>query len=344
MILDTLSVYAYDWSPQESYGRVARELATHLGEMGYYVNCMGPNAPKDKPIQISMGGIALGYPTTIRQYGSLFNAGPQVWITAFESDALPFLWADIFNSTASAVVTPSLWCADVFRKSGVEVPVHAISQGVSSIFRSVERRTDRPFTFLAIADRGRRKRWDMAGFAFVRAFGDDMNYRMVFKSRDGGFNLPLVNPNMEVLSGDFTDEQMLDLYGQADVMVFPGDEGFGLPPREFAATNGIAMALDWGGTKDDLPQWGLPIAVDHMEKAWRGHAKFENVGQWAVPDIDDMATTMRQIARHRDYYRQWAKQAGTFAQRWYDWKRYAEQISMVWKEACSGKRTLRTAI
>lgn len=347
MTLDTLSIYAYDWSIQESYGRVANELADGLETMGCYVNRIGPNAPQDKPLRLSLGGIALGYPTQVRAFGKLLNAGPVVWITAFESTALPFLWADIFN-TADAVIVPSPWLIDVFKSGGVETPVHAIPQGVSSAFQYVERKrnADDPYIFLAFADRGRRKAWDAAGFAFVRAFGDDPAYRLVMKSRPGSFNVPLANANMQLIEADLDDDLMASFYGGADCLIAPGREGFGLLPREFAATGGISLALDWGGTADHLHQWGLPIATAGMEAAWKNHPKLDGIGEWAVPDIDDMAATMKHVARHREHYRAWGKQASAFVRQTYDWSQYAKSVYTVWKEACEnhGKRTLRPAV
>lgn len=342
---DVVTLYAYDWRIAESYGRVARELVDGLEALGVYVNCIGPHAPQ-KPIRMSVGGIALGYPTIGDQYGSLFMAGPRVWVTAFESTALPYGWATELND-AHAVIVPSRWLENIFQRAGVTTPVKAIPQGVSKAFQWVERvrSADDPYTFIAILDRGRRKAWHEAAFAFMRAFGDDLRYRLILKGRKDalstpeGFPIRFSNPNIEMVTEDLTDAEMAALYARADCMIFPGREGFGLPPREFAGTGGTALALNWGGTADDLHAWGLPVAVAGMERAWPGHQTLDGVGEWAVPDREDMAATLKHVATHRDYYRERGRQASAFVTANYNWGDYARKVYAVWQEACDVYRS-----
>lgn len=341
---DVLNIFCYDWSIAESYGRVALELKAGFEARGVHVNCFGNNAPQ-VPIKFAFGGIALGYPTSIEAYGQMFKAGPQVWVTAFESTQLPFLWADILN-TSDAVIVPASFLIDVFKTSGVDTPVFAIPQGVSKVFQPMTRlrKPDDPFTFLAIADRGRRKGWHHAGFAFKRAFDDDMGYRLILKAREGGFP-PVTNPNFEVIAADYTDEEMAALYGRADCFISPGAEGFGLPGREFAATGGVTLALDWGGTADSLTHWGLPIRAN-MVSAWKDHPRHKGVGEWGEADIDDLARTMRMVADHRNYWSRWAAQNSRWVRFSYDWRDYANQVYAVWQEAVSkhGERGIRAAV
>ena len=338
---DVLNIFCYDWNPAESYGRVARELKAGLEANGVYVNAFGTNAPQ-QAIRFTFGGIALGYPTSIQALGPLFVKGPQVWITAFESDDLPFLWADILN-TADAVIVPAQFLIDVFKSSGVEKPVFSIPQGVSKIFQPTlrQREPGTPMRFLAIADRGQRKGWHLAGFAFKRAFGDSLDYRLTLKAREG-FPIEVTNPNMEVIAADYSDVEMAALYGRTDVYLSPGAEGYGLPPREFAATGGVSLALNWGGTADDLVHWGLPIQAN-IVPAWPGH-KFDGVGQWGEADIDDLARTMQMVAAHRGYWSRWAMHNTRWVRTVYDWQTYADQVYTVWKEAVNGFSRVRTAV
>ena len=343
---DILSLYCHDWSPEESYGRIARELAAHLEKEGVHVNRIGGNTPQQtRPIRMALGGIALGYPTNVQADGELLKVGPVVWLTMFESTRLPFLWTDILNS-GQAVVVPSRWQVDTLRDSGVTVPVTVAPLGVSKSFTMQERTQGRPYTFLTVADRGTRRGWDKAGFAFMRAFGDDPNYRLLLKARKDNPFPGVQNDNIHFIKADLTDIEMNALYGQADCMVWPGREGFGLPPREFAATGGTSIALNWGGTADDLPQWGLPIKVAGMVSAWKSHSKYEGVGQWADPDVDDLATTMLHVAANRDFYRERARQQAAFVRLKYQWSTFSETVLEVWKEACiqHAQRNIRRAV
>lgn len=342
---DIISIYCHDWSPEESYGRIARELAFHLEKEGIYVNRIGGNAPQARPIRLALGGIALGYPTNIQSYGKLLTVGPMVWITMFESTRLPFLWADILN-TAQAVVVPSQWQVQVMADSDVQPPVTVAPLGVSQTFQYQERTDNRPYTFITVADRGIRRSWDKAGFAFVRAFGDDPHYRLLLKARKDNEFPGIQNENVHFIKADLTDAEMNALYGQADCMIWPGREGFGLPPREFVATGGTSIALNWGGTADDLPLWGLPIRIASMDSAWKGHAKHPGVGQWAEADVDDLANTMRHVAANRAFYRERGRQQAAYVRLKYQWATFAEQVADVWKEACAahGKRNLQAAV
>lgn len=341
-----VTLYTADWKLQDSYGRLAHELAGGLESLGLHVNRLGSNAPNDKPLRITTGGIGFGYPTGTDAYGSLFEAGPRVWVTMFESNQLPYAWADILNE-AESVVLPSKWLLDVFKNEGVDTPLHCAPLGISSAFQYVERDPNKPFTFLVIADHTRRKGFEYAAYAFMRSFGSDMNVKLIVKAREG-FPMRFSNENVETISADLTDAEMASLYGRADCMIFPGREGFGLPPREFAATGGTAIALNWGGTADHLEHWGLPIAVKGMEKAWLNHPRLDGIcGEWAVPDIDDIAATMKHVVAHRAYYQLRGKQASVFVRETYSWSKFAKQVATIWEEACQSydrRRTLHLAV
>jgi len=346
MTNDVVTLYAYDWQRAESYGRIAHELADGLEAKGLHVNRIGPHAPTDRPVRMSFGGIGLGYPTNTDYYGSLFEMGPRIWVTAFESTRIPWGWADILNQSQGAIV-PSSWLVDVFKNEGVDVPVHCVHQGVSAVYRPVTRESGRPYTFLLLADRAERKGFKEGCFAFMRAFGDDPNYRLIVKARKG-YPIHFANPNVDTRSADYSDDEMLALYAEADCMIFPGREGFGLPPREFAATGGTAIALNWGGTADHLPQWGLPIAVKGMEPAWATHSRFAGMGEWGAIDVDDLAATLKHVAAHRDYYRQRSIASAAFATQTYDWSLYASRVLAIWQEAVESygrsHRQLRQAV
>ncbi len=185
------------------------------------------------------------------------------------------------------------------------------------------------------------KGWEIACFAFDQAFGDSKNHRLIIKAREG-FPLDLENENITVLEGNFSEAQLQDLYSRCHAYVFPTHgEGFGLPPREAAATGMPVLATNWGGTADDLAQWGYPIK-HKLVPAWKGHAKFEGLGKWAEPDIDHLVKQMRWVADLKRF-KMWHMQphgnqderVANKVRRLYDWRKFSESILEVWRGIAS---------
>lgn len=334
--MNAVNVFAPDWRRVESYGRVALELSAALRRQGYHVNQIGEHAPTNQRLHTVLGGFLLAYPTNFHRFGPLAQHGPRVAVTMFESTQLPPGWSDVLNA-CDAVIVPSHWLVDVFRDSGVTTPLHVIPLGISTQFRFTPRQPQTPYTFLAIGDRGRRKGWHIAGGAFNLAFGDDPNYRLILKSRPGSLPFTVTNPNVQVIEREMTDRQLAKLYAQADAMIFPtAGEGFGLPPREFVKTGGVAIATNWGGTADDLHRWGLPIQY-RLTEAWPDDDRMRGLGQWAEPDADDLARTLRHVADHAAYYRADAETRSRYVGRQYSWRAFGRAAVEVYKGVLHGR-------
>lgn len=333
-----INVFSPNFDPCDSYGRLAIELAQGFEHQGLAVNRIGKMAPK-APIVPTFGGFLLGYPTGFYGFGSLASAGRRVALTMFESSKLPELWAENLN-LCDGVIVPAQFLVDVFRNSGVQIPIHVVPLGISKAFLNPirrQRRAGEPFTILTIGDRGRRKGWDAVIHAFHRAFGDDINYRLVLKTR--GANLSFANPNIEVIEADYSDDEMADLYRRCHVMAFATHgEGFGLPPREFAATGGVAIATDWGGTADDIDQWG--VSLDHtMEPAFSDHATFAGVvGQWANPGVEHLESLLKKIVADFDWYAEFGMIAAEFVAETYRWSAFADQCAAIYQQVEYGNR------
>jgi glycosyltransferase involved in cell wall biosynthesis len=333
----TINIFSPNWETQDSYGRLASELALGFEVKGYHVNRFGDGAP-DKQIRPTFGGLFLGYPTLFKRYygevwGAFANMGPKLAVTMFESTRLPQDWKDNLNR-CGAVVVPASFLKPVFRRSGVKAPIHVLPLGVSQEFLVPRLRTlssERPLTFLAIADRGTRKAWGKALFAFEEAFGQDTRFKLILKSR--GKQTSLTNANVEQIEGDMSNAELAELYHKADVMIFPScGEGFGLPPREFAATGGIALATNWGGTADALREWGIVLPAK-MGNAWRDKREwYGKMGQWADVDHDTLVLKLRLIADYFDFFAKDAfEKAAPFVAGNYQWSQFASGVEALWR-------------
>lgn len=353
--MKAISIYANGhWDYVDSYGLIACQLARHLSRLGLYINAMSigesvmGNQPEDiraitaQPIRASFGGIFLGYPTNYaRHLNPLAKMGPRIAITMFESSRIPSDWLEPLNSM-DAVIVPCTFCKEVFAECGVTVPIHVVPLGVGDIYQYGERPKDRPLTFLTFGDRGERKGGIVALKAFQMAFGEDTNYKLIFKMRTPkeGRGLTWLNANIETIQQDMTEEELYRLYLSADVLINPHKgEGFGLLPREFAATGGLALTTDWSGTADDIDQWGLPLPYALTPANWQ-YKMFEgqDLGLWAEVDPVAVANKLRMVADNRHYYRQMGKVYAERARELYSWHTFAERVLAIWEGVAHGDR------
>lgn len=328
-----LSIYAPQWDEYDSYGIIAEKIATRAGD----VNRLSYADENGTMMVPSPGGIMLGYPTLVKAYGPLAMMGRKIAVTMFESTVLPAGWCEWLNKF-DEVVVPAHFLVQVFRDAGVCVPIHVVPLGVDDAYKQVQRlpRQDRPYTFLAIGDRNMRKGWDIAWHAFRSAFGDSSDHRLIIKCRDNGLTrktdrgreeLTSADDNVEILRADLTVDEMAALYARCDCFVFPTrGEGFGLPPREFAATGGVALATHWGGTADDIAKWGHAIPYE-MAEAWPFEDQFRGqCGLWAEPDVSKLSEMMHVAALWEDLFAQSACIKRASIAKMYDWDAFADRV------------------
>jgi hypothetical protein len=332
----------------DSYGLVPIELLRHLAALGCPVNAhLRPGGKyKNLPDEFvemtsrnlpSRGGIFIGWPTNFADHNHHgFSERPRIAITMFESSKLPTDWPDILNDF-DAIVVPGKFCAELFRDNGITAPIHIVPLGVGEAYRPEGRslHPDRPITFLTFADRGWRKGGMTAQNAFLRAFGDDTRYHLIIKYRQPLVRAECLNPNITLVQEDLTPEEMCQLYLRADVMICATrGEGFGLLPREFAATGGIALATNWSGTADDQEMWGWPLPYTMGDAVWGIGADpiVIGEGQWAEPDEVRISQYLRHVADNIDAFRQQALAKAPGVIEKYQWRKFAEGVLAVWQQ------------
>jgi Glycosyltransferase len=334
--LKAINVFSPNWDKYDSYGIIANNLAHHAD---VHVNQIGLNSGEGQIIP-SFGGLLLGYPTIWNEFGVMALLGKRVAVTMFESTKLPAGWVVNLN-TCAAVIVPSVWVAEVFRNSGVIVPIHVVPLGVDPVYFDVcrqPRMDDRPYTFVCLGDRQTRKGWDLAWHAFKSAFGKREDVRLIIKCRKNG--LDFINSgdaNVQILRADLTHEAMAQFYAECDCMVFPTlGEGFGLPPREFAATGGPVLVTRFGGTADNLDEWGYGIPyklVDAWPAVHRYPDKLQGCGQWAEPNVQVLTRQMKAIVDLEfPAFRSSMLRTRRIAEL-YDWSCFAKRVFEIYRSA-----------
>lgn len=224
--------------------------------------------------------------------------------TMFEASELPRGWVTKINACCQSVLVPSPWCREIFTANGVLKPIGVVPWALNAQhFNYQDRPADRlPFTFLWSGTPDLRKGWDVTYAAFDRAFRgrSDVNLLMHFRAALPG-QPTFADPNVEMIVGKVDRAGWLDMLQRADAFVFPSrGEGWGLPPREAAATGLPVIATYFGGMAFDLLNWGLPVRVGTTPRpAAYGFWEDGTLGTWPEPDVDDCAAQMIWCVEHR---------------------------------------------
>jgi glycosyltransferase involved in cell wall biosynthesis len=219
--------------------------------------------------------------------------------TMYEGTVLREGWVETMNRFCQAVFVPSEWCKEVFLDNGLfnaelreQAPIYVTPGGVDfDEFYLIEEKVDRPFTFLCLGDRGRRKGVDLSLRAFSDAFGRrNNNVRLIVKAREFALDALveyLSDPRIKFFRYDAG--HMNKVYPIGDCFVFPTrGEGYGMPPREAVAMGVPTICTAQGGTAD-AAEWAFPLSYKY-EKADK-----EVGGRWASPNYDELVMHMRAI-------------------------------------------------
>lgn len=255
------------------------------------------------------------------------GSAPHWLITMTEGSELPDDWADIINeSGVSRVIVPCEHNAHAFREGGVACPVSVIHGGTDpdEFPLITDKRPDRPYTFLTLADRGKRKGWFEVYNAFFMAFGTAQEMgpdkvRLIIKCRPGGNDLidlilekcPWIDPRITFLREDMAN--IADFYRLGDCLALPSrSEGWGMPHREAAMMGLPVITQAYSGMDDgNTDKWASVVKNGQMEPVEVQKDKHLK-GQWRTVDREQLAKLMYAHYSHPLYY----QEVGRYAAQW----------------------------
>jgi len=261
-------------------------------------------------------------PTSWRQLRQLIPDRRFIGQTVWESDPIPSRWRTEL-SPAEQIWVPTSWNADIFRRSGISVPVHVVPHPVETVTpraKDIELDPD-DFAVLLVSTWDRRKRPDLAIHAFLRAFGPDEPVTLVVKTdphvlawtteqavqRNTWWQVMDVvrqypNPARVLLVTEpYDDHEMSWLVQRSQCYLsLTCVEGWGLGAFD-AAVDGVPLVItghggqmEWLG--DDHPG-AVPheiVPADHPDRTL-----FEEGMTWALADVDAAARMLREIYEGR---------------------------------------------
>lgn len=247
--------------------------------------------------------------------GILTNVGgltkKKILFTMFESDKIPTDWLRYLNDSADVIIVPSNFCKDVFIKSGVTTDIHVLPLFYIPSRNKLTPRSDDIFTFghQNAFIMGHQKGDDVLMRAFIKAFGDDKDVRLILKGRKHHYQALdhdfvkecKKHKNIEIVLEDYTDDEVYDkFYSRLDCFVFPSrGEGFGMPPLE-ALSVGIPVIATDGHSLADYRDLFMPIKTKgKCDSYYVGRVKDSENSHWV--QIDEKHLVKQLIEMRKNY-------------------------------------------
>lgn len=232
--------------------------------------------------------------------GYIKSDGYNIGFTYWETNKLPDSWIDPMNEM-DEIWTTSQWAVDVFKNSGVTVPIYKFNLGIDrNLYYPKQRTRHNPFTFFSIGSPSTRKNSQLTVDAFLKILETNENCKLVYKSigpPDARLNFgtssmsPIYNhPQIEIYEDDITHKELADLYDKTDCVVFPtSGEGWGFMPLQ-GIMKGIPTICTNATACTEYAHWSVPLMYEEVGVNLGGI--YTNSGTWAKPDTQDLYDKM----------------------------------------------------
>lgn len=327
-------------NPLSGYGIVNLEYATALerltGEVSVewerennmlesHFKLLTPEQQKllRKPFKKERVGVIKTTPQMFTKLTTEFRIG----YTMVENTKVGKDWVEKCNKM-NALFVPSPYLIDVFRDSGVTVPIRSVKQGIDpKKFPYMKRKKKSVFTFGSIGYMDERKNWKDLIQAFCSEFEPFEPVELLIKNSNKYFEHMAFNDRrIKVINDSMTFEQITELYSKFDCFVFPTHaEGSGLPPREAMATGLPVILTNWSGLEevcDVRYNYPIdPISIDFPDV--RGD---EQPGFQARLDVREVMYWMRYVYENQKEAKEKGKKASEWMHREWNWDECAKDL------------------
>lgn len=334
--------YVAYYLPSDGYGRYNSRLVRALLERGADVRPITMDSIRAPAWMHTHWGISWDALTisSLPPYQVQPVPGRHWLLTMCEGSEVPPLWVEQINAAGiERLIVPCPHNAEVYARSGVTAPISVIPGGTDPAeFPLLHRPLDwhRPYTFLAIADRGARKGWLEVFDAFYIAFGGkttgDPDVRLIVKNRPSGNSMGELflahGSDLDrriVYQVDEADD-MYAVYAQADCVVLPSrSEGWGMPHREAAMMGLPVITQRYAGLDDGhTHEWSIPVEGGRIERV--PVEEEVNIGEWLIADKHAIAREMRTCYEQPGAAAAFGRRAADWLRRHQTWDLSAQKL------------------
>lgn len=272
-----------------------------------------------------------------------------VAVDVCDSDRMSVYAVELLNQ-ADKVVVPSNYCVEVYRSSGVKVPVYRVPHGVDpewystpNVWDGAPARTLNPAlleVYLYKLRRGKRLLLFWLWHSSARKGWPEVKEvygRLVRERKDVVLLLKTVHPNMpefqEVMHlgaiqvyGWLDEFEKMALYDLADItLMFSRGGGFEVNCLESLARGVPCVASYWGSWKDYLPPF-LGVRVGERVKVFEGNAI--HIGYGYRVDVESALDKIHDILdNYEDYKARVGEWRVNVLSREYRWDRVALKLA-----------------
>ena len=258
----------------------------------------------------------------------VFDRKEQIFIaySMFESTSIPRIWVKKLNQEFDMVVVPDPYLIEVYKNSGVTVPIFFVPLGVDldlqlSTPLKTKRNKNFLFTNLSISKESKNQIKLIQAFAKVQKIHNNVflliNSRVYFgKTKETLIEYINNNDikNVNYMVGKLSPDLYMDAQQQTDCFVYPSKgEGFSVQPREAMAL-GIPTIITNNTAQKTICNSGLVECVDsNIEKAAYYQLWEAIIGNNFDCTVDDLANAMLKVYENYDHYLKQSEAARAWA-------------------------------
>jgi len=296
------------------YGHAGTKIINSLKELGHEVGFQHVQSP----VQLNFSQ---------PDYFKLHRNQYQISYTPWESTVIPQKWRDPL-SFVDEIWTTSDWCANVFTDNGYK-DVRVYPHGIDPVWAPRRRRESDVIKFLHVGEPAPRKAGQMVVDAFAKLFGNDRRYSLTLKVYKHNttriynnyidkniLGLPnVLYNNIYIIDTDMTTEELVKLYHDHDVLVYPSyGEGFGFIPLQALAT-GMPTICTSGWAHYENYIGPLKLKSELIDSPW----PFPHEGKVYEPNYQHLLELMRDVTINFNAYSGFYYAQSTKIHKDYNW-------------------------
>lgn len=228
----------------------------------------------------------------------------------WEESAVPEHTIQLLAKNFDAIISPARTVTNALLDSGLPIPIATIGQPVDiepyAALANARRPRGREIRFLHVSSCFKRKGVDILLEAWAKAFTSADPVCLVIKTFPNPHNdaeqqlerLTHRYPNLakvEIVNRDVEQQELLQFYADADVMVLPSrGEGYNLPALE-AMASGLPLIVTGHGGQRDFCSDREARLISYRFASSQSHVSGHH-SLWVEPDVEDLAAALREQA------------------------------------------------